>query len=115
MDQSALPVANARVTIAALTNTAQAVFTSVASALGQQVILGFLINGGAAAEVVIFRATDDSPEYFRVNIGAGGFALHEQPFCIAMSEGLEVITASAAGDVEVTVFYYVPGALGLGV
>jgi hypothetical protein len=116
MNRNSLPVANARVTVTALTNVAQAIFAAsgVTDDLGSKLILGFLINGGAAAEVVIFRATDDTPEYFRVNVAAAGFAYHDQPFEISAAEGLELITASAAGDVEVTVFYYQPGALGLG-
>jgi len=116
MNHYALPVANARVTITALTNVAQQVFapSGISGDLGKVLVLGFVINGGAAAEQVIFRADDNTPEYFRVNVGAGGFQPHTEPFEIPAIEGLELITASAAGDVEVTVFYFVPGAKGLG-
>jgi len=116
MNRYALPVANARVTVTALTNVAQQVFAAsgITGDLGKVLVLGFIINGGAAAEQVIFRATDDTPEYFRVNVAAGGVQIHSDPFEVPAIEGLELITASAAGDVEVTVFYFVPGSKGLG-
>lgn len=116
MNLNERPVANARVTITALTNVAQTVFAAsgLSPDFGKVLILGFVINGGAAAEQVIFRAVDNAPEYFRVNVGAAGFQAHEEPFEIPADEGLELITASLAGDVEVTIFYFVPGATGLG-
>ena len=86
--------------ITSLTTTAQSVFT------GPNRVAGVVINGGAAAEIVIFRANDDSPEYFRYHIAANTSAF--LPVSFFAEDGLEVITASAAGDVTVTVFYFEP-------
>lgn len=83
--------------VTSLTNTAQSILT------GAGRVNGVVINGGAAAEVVIFRATADTPEYFRyqIPIGASVFL----PIRFFAEAGLEVITADAAGDVQVTVFF----------
>jgi hypothetical protein len=79
-----------------LSNTAQPVFTE-----GRQVV-GVIITGGATAEVVIFRAINDT-EYFRVNVAIGATVIVEFPWYA--NGGLELITADAAGDVRVAVFY----------
>lgn len=79
----------------------------VVSAKNVKVAWG-VITGGAAIEIVIFRRAGASvagDEYFRqrVPIGAvvpiGGFRCKPSA---AGKIGLEVITASAAGDVSVT-------------
>jgi hypothetical protein len=109
------PIPNATAKASSLTNTAQTLLDAVSGAVGGTDVLGVHIRGGAAAEVVIFRAVDDTPEYFRVPIAANGFEELKLPFRVARSEGLEVLTADTAGDVEVVLFYYVPGAKGIGV
>lgn len=80
-----------------LSNTAQSV------AAGPILVRGFRLVGGAAAEIVIFRAPDDSPVYCQIPVAIGAYVESDVPFYA--EEGLEVITASAAGDVEVVVHY----------
>ena len=89
-----------RTQVTSLTNTAQSVFT------GPGRVSGVVINGGANPEIVIFRANDDSPEYFRFDIAATSSVYI--PVRFFAEEGLEVLTATAAGDVTVTVFYFEP-------
>ncbi len=86
-----------RTVVTSLTNTAQSIFT------GAWRVAGVVMTGGASAEVVIFRANDDSPEYFRYSLPAGTSVF--LPVHFYAEDGLEVITATAAGDVTVTVFY----------
>lgn len=89
--------------ITSLTTTAQTVF----AASERHWFKGIHLLGGAADEIVIFRAVDNSPEFFRLPIAAGVAAYYE----IAGesgAEGLEVVTASAAGDVTVAVFEVKP-------
>ena len=67
------------------------------------------LRGGAAAEIVIFQSEDGTQEYFRVSLSIDE-SVDLGPFSIrattsALAGGLEVKTASSAGDVEVTVFY----------
>ncbi len=111
------PTSNARVTVTSLTNTAQSIFAATAGATGNILVNGIIVNGGAAAEIVIFRAEDDSPEYFRISVPIGDTKYIEfrTPLAISALDGMEALTASAAGDVEVTVFYWQPGAAGVGV
>ena len=90
-----------RTSITDLSDTAQTIFT------GPGRVEGIHIFGGSAAEIVIFRAVDDSPEYFRHDIGAAPSSVY-LPMSFFAEDGLEVITASAAGAVRVTVFYWLP-------
>lgn len=83
--------------ISDLTNAERAVFS------GAGRVSGAVINGGAAAEIVIFRGTADTPEYMRVNVPIAGCIV--VPIGWFAESGLEVITASAAGDVDITIFY----------
>ncbi|MGH7894862.1 MAG: hypothetical protein ACREQL_09345 [Candidatus Binatia bacterium] len=110
---------NAMVAITALTDTAQTVFAAVAGSTAGTDISVIHLSGGAAAEIVIFRAVDDSPEYFRVKLAILEdkwlIFPSDRPLRIAKSEGLEVITASAAADVDVQCFFFQPGAQGIGV
>jgi hypothetical protein len=86
-----------------LTNAAREV---VANASAIQVA-GVVIGGGAANEVVIFRSqADGSTVYMTVPVLAGDSKVI--PFPWEAPLGLEVITASAAGDVSVTIFYHRP-------
>jgi hypothetical protein len=114
MHFGSVPPANARVKIDSLTNTPQPVFAAVSAATGGQTVNGFAINGGAAAEQVIFKSASGAVEYFRVNVAASGWVTRDRPFVIAANLGLSVETATAAGDVEVSVFYWKPGAAGIG-
>lgn len=82
-----------------VSNTAVPVFT------GPGRVAGIHLRGGAAAEIVIFRANDDSPVYFQHDIGQTPASVYI-PVSFYAEEGLEVLTASAASGVEVTVFYY---------
>lgn len=87
-----------RFNVTDLDTTPQEVFT------GGRGVSGIRIIGGAAAEIVIFRAVDNSPEYFRINVGIGEQYVDDLPWYA--EEGLEVLTASGAGDVSVTVHYF---------
>lgn len=80
-----------------LDTTAQSVKTTPIS------VASFRIVGGAAQEIVIFRAADDSPVYFQVVVGAGAVVESTLPWYA--EEGLELLTASLAGDVEVVIHY----------
>ena len=92
---------NQIVNIESLTNSAQTVF-----AAGAKVRIGHIVcAGGAAAEIVIFRAIADTPVYMQVNVPIGDTVV--VPGWVVGTGGLEVITASAAGDVNVAVFYRV--------
>jgi hypothetical protein len=100
-----------------LSNTAQEVFSATSGSFGGTDVDVIHLRGGAAAEVVIFRAVDDSPEYFRVSLAIGEekWLLFPKPVRFASDQGLEVITADAAGDVTVELYYHQPGAKGIGV
>lgn len=87
--------------ISSLTTTAQAVVAAGSSKAFAYVT----IAGGAADEIVIFRAVDNTPEYFRVAVPAGSTVVHPG-FETDPDEGLEVVTASAAGDVTVAFFQW---------
>jgi len=87
----------ARWNAADLSDTAQAVFE------GGRWVTGVVVNGCAAAEIVILRATADTPEYMRISVAIAGFVA--VPFRWFAEGGLEAITASAAGDVNITVVY----------
>jgi hypothetical protein len=65
-----------------------------------------ILRGGAAEEILIFEHLDGSAEYFRVTLAIGENVILRQGW--EATGGLRVQTASAAGDVEVTVFYVVP-------
>lgn len=110
---------NAQAKASSLTDTAQTLFAAVAGAMGFQEVSVLHLVGGAAAEIVIFRAEDNLPEYFRVNLAAleDKWIVFptDRPLAFAKVEGLEVITASAAGDVTVEAYYWAPGAKGIGV
>ena len=84
---------------AALSNTAVPVFTD------GRWVQNIIIEGGAAAEIVIFRAIADTPVWFRVPVGIAGSVVLTFSGRGLFLPGLEVITASAAGDVGVAIFY----------
>jgi hypothetical protein len=68
---------------------------------------GVVISGGAAAEQVIFRSqADGSTVYMTVDVPI--LTTVVIPFAWIAALGLEVITASAAGDVKVTIAYHKP-------
>jgi hypothetical protein len=81
-----------------LTNSAQAVFS------GGRGVKGVNIQGVGNAATVIFRGTGAGAEYMRITVGIGSRQEFRVPFYAA--NGLEVLTASAAGDVNITVFYW---------
>lgn len=62
------------------------------------------MKGGAAAEIIIFRRPSAGAEYFRKSLAIGEVREIARGFFFA--DGLEVICASAAGDVELTIFYF---------
>ncbi len=70
-------------------------------------VVHMVIGTGTALETIIFRAVDDSPEYFRIVCPAnrmtqvGGFDTSR----IDPGGGLEVLTLSAAGNVSLAIFY----------
>lgn len=89
---------------AVLTNAAQDVGTA-----GEKIkVSHFLLTGGAAAEIVIFRNSAGTNEYFRVPLAAGEKVVVPRGFVaeVGASHGLEVLTADAAGDVYCTIFYF---------
>lgn len=86
-------------TTQALTTTPQTVFS------GKAKVSHMVLQGGAAAEIVIFRAVDNSPELFRIKLAIGETVVIPRGFKVD-SEGLEILTASAAGDVAVTIWYF---------
>lgn len=83
---------------ASLTTTPQTLYA------GKAKVSHFVVGGGAADEIVIFRAVDDSPEYMRVPVLAGTTVV--VPGFEIGAEGLEVVTASLAGDVTVAAFHF---------
>ena len=62
---------------------------------------GTVLVGGAAAEVVIFRSQDGNTEYFRVTVPIATVVVLPGFEC---TSDLEILTASAAGDVS----YFIP-------
>jgi len=108
-------IANARVSISALSSTAQTAFAAsgISGDQGNQVIIGVILRGGAAQRVVTFRAVDDAPVYFAVSVPVAGLIM-PFPFAFPAVEGLEVLTDSVTADVGIDFLYYKPGALGLG-
>ena len=88
-------------TTAALTNVAQDV-----GADGVNLKVSHLVaTGGAAAEIIIFRNSAGTTEYFRLPIGIGETIVLPRGF-ETEEGGLEALTASAAGDVNLTVFFF---------
>jgi hypothetical protein len=63
-----------------------------------------VIQGGAAAEQVIFRGVGGSPTYATVNIAAGAVVGRSLQAAIPAG-GLEVLTSDPAGDVTVECTY----------
>ena len=63
-----------------------------------------VLSGGAAAEEVIFRRTGAGAEILRIPLAIGENLEITRGF--QADSGLEVLTADAAGDVHVTVFYF---------
>lgn len=55
------------------------------------------------AATVIFRAIDDVPEYFRYTVPANTSVFLDIGFFA--EEGLEILTAAASGNTDVTVFW----------
>jgi hypothetical protein len=88
---------------AVLTNVAQDVGTS-----GQAVkVSHYLIrSGGGGNDVIIFRNSAGTSEYFRIDVPAQTSICDPRGF--TADEGLEVLTLAAAGDVYLSVFYAVP-------
>jgi hypothetical protein len=109
-------IANARVSLTLLSTTAQTAFAAsgVSGDTGGTVVLGVLLKGGAAARVVTFRAVDDTPVYFTVTVPAATTIQLNIPFQFPAVEGLELVTDSATADVSADLFFYKPGAFGLG-
>lgn len=93
------PLLSAAIQIASLTDTAQTVVAVGAATL----ITWGIINGGAADEVVIFRAVDNTPEYFRVTVPSGSSVI-VPGFTVDPLQGLEIITVDAAADIDCTFF-----------
>lgn len=60
-----------------------------------------ILEGGAAEEVVIFRAVGGTPEYQRVTVPANAPLTVRLGQNVNANNGLEVVTADAAGDVSV--------------
>jgi hypothetical protein len=81
-----------------LTNAAEAV------AAQGTFISGWRATGGAAAQVIIFRRPSAGAEYFRANVPINGLVV-SPPGGFYASGGLEVLTAGAAADVNLNVFY----------
>lgn len=92
-----------------LSNTAQ----DVGEAGKEQWVLGAMVFPGAADEIVIFRDSAGSVTHFRLPIPAtvsstAGESISTPvvlPFPVRCPGGLEVLTASAAGDIEIIVSY----------
>ena len=63
-----------------------------------------IIQGGAAQEDVIFRGVGGTPVYATVTVNAGQLLARSLNAAIPAA-GLEVVTASAAGDVTVECTY----------
>lgn len=82
-----------------LSNTAVPVFTD------GRYVQNIVISGGAAAEIVIFRAIADTPVWFQVPVGIAGSVVLSFSGNGLFLAGLEVLTASAAGDVSIAIFY----------
>lgn len=64
---------------------------------------GIRIVGGAAAEVVIFRRTGAGATYFTIPVGIGAYV--ESDIRWYADGGLEILTATVAGDVEVVIHF----------
>lgn len=95
------PFATGRKRVTGLTNVAQQVF-SVAE-VGKSVT-GIHINGGAAAEVVVVRLIGGGT-IFRVQVGVAQTVFIPFAF-ITTAGGVEAITETAAGDVEVVMPFF---------
>ena len=76
--------------------------TAVAVGSGGIKICWILVFGGAAAEVVNLRDTDNTVRMV-IPVAIGGYVAI--PFGYDATEGLEVITESTAGDVSVYIGY----------
>jgi hypothetical protein len=85
---------------AVLTNAAQVIFT------GSRPVFGVRLVGGAAAEVVIFRRSGAGAEYFRVPLAIG--EKYQDDIEWDARDGLEVLTADAAGDVQAATHFFEP-------
>lgn len=97
MDNEILEFPKGHFRTATLTNAAQDVAT------GAIRMVSFTATGGAAAEIIIFRSADGATEYFRWNLAIA--TSYHVPKKVYYPLGLEVITASAAGDVQIEIDY----------
>jgi hypothetical protein len=84
-----------------LTNVGQEVGPGDASAIKVSHIV--IESGGVGDDVIIFRNSFATAEYFRVRLAAQSTFVDARGFYAP--DGLEVLTAIAAGDVYLTIFY----------
>jgi len=82
-----------------LSDTAVPVFTS------GRYVQNIIIEGGAAAEIVIFRGIADTPVWFRVPVAIAGSVHFEFSGKGLFLPNLEIITASASTGLTVAIFY----------
>ncbi len=88
----------------ALTNVAQEV--SPANGTDHRIYMGgFIAVGGAAAEIIIFQRPSGGAEYFRVDVPIGA-VITADDFGFNFVDGLEVLTATAAADVGLTIRFF---------
>lgn len=114
MHRGSAPVSNARVRITGLDNlTAQEVFPAVAGATGY-IVVNDIHWHGTTANTITFRSIDDGTTYFEVDAAANTTRFCTTPIAFPASKGLEVLAGDANGS-TVVVFYWQPGAYGLGV
>lgn len=97
-DQSEYPKGRSRVVD--LSDTAQ----TLLAAGRRWKVRNFVFTGGTAAEIVVLRAVDDSPVVLRVHVPA--VTTLSIPGWEVDGEGIEVLTESTAGDVEVAAFFH---------
>ncbi len=70
-----------------------------------QRVAGLVAKGGAAAEIIIFRASGGGAELFRLPLAIGERVAWPR-FKFYAPGGLEVLTVDTAADVELTIVYY---------
>jgi hypothetical protein len=98
-DQTEYPTAWVRIT--SVTDTEQTVFATGT----HQRISHIVISGSSANEEIIFREITGGAVVCAVNLGANRPFVIERGW-LTTTNGLEVLTSSAAANLNVTVFYY---------
>ncbi len=77
-------------------------------------IQAIIAHHGAANHHINLRSIDDATHYLGFTLTANETWTWDTPLAFPASKGIEAITEAAAGDIELTIYYWQPGSEGIG-